>query len=56
MMKHKNGFGFVIPEEEGQGSDVFVSRSNMKDVMNGDRVAVRVAYEEAAGAKTGRIY
>lgn len=51
MMKHKNGFGFVIPEEEGQGSDVFVSRSNMKDVMNGDRVAVRVAYEEAAGAK-----
>jgi ribonuclease R len=51
MMKHKNGFGFVIPEEEGQGADVFVSRSNMKDTMNGDRVSVRVAYEEANGAK-----
>jgi ribonuclease R len=38
---HPDGYGFVIPETEGE-EDVFISPRNLKEAMNGDRVAARI--------------
>jgi ribonuclease R len=38
---HPDGYGFVIPEEEGE-EDIFISPRNLKDAMHGDRVVARV--------------
>lgn len=42
---HQRGFGFLIPDEEGQ-KDVFIPASAMRDAMNGDRVAVKITRED----------
>ncbi|MFB3886067.1 MAG: ribonuclease R [Thermodesulfobacteriota bacterium] len=44
---HPDGYGFVIPEEEGE-EDIFVSPRNLKEAMHGDRVVARV---ESIGRK-----
>ncbi|MBK5246062.1 MAG: ribonuclease R [Peptostreptococcaceae bacterium] len=41
LMKHKKGFGFVVPEEETD-NDIFISKDDMNNAMNGDTVSVRV--------------
>src|SRR4030042_5052099 len=33
---HPDGYGFVIPEREGE-QDIFVSQRNLKEAMHGDR-------------------
>jgi ribonuclease R len=38
---HPDGYGFVIPEKEGEG-DIFISPRNLKEAMNGDRVVARI--------------
>jgi len=38
---HPDGYGFVIPEKEGE-EDVFVSPRNLKEAMHGDRVIARI--------------
>jgi ribonuclease R len=38
---HPDGYGFVIPEGEGE-QDIFVSPKNLKEAMHGDRVVARV--------------
>lgn len=38
---HPDGYGFVIPEKEGE-EDVFIKPRNLKEAMHGDRVVVRV--------------
>jgi ribonuclease R len=38
---HPDGYGFVIPEGEGE-EDIFISPKNLKEAMHGDRVVVRV--------------
>ena len=38
---HPDGYGFVIPEREGE-QDIFVSPRNLKEAMHGDRVVARV--------------
>jgi len=38
---HPDGYGFVIPEKEGE-EDIFISPRNLKEAMNGDRVVARV--------------
>jgi ribonuclease R len=38
---HPDGYGFVIPEAEGE-EDIFISPRNLKEAMNGDRVVARV--------------
>jgi ribonuclease R len=38
---HPDGYGFVIPEREGE-EDLFVSPRNLKEAMHGDRVVARV--------------
>ena len=38
---HPDGYGFVIPEKEGE-EDVFINPRNLKEAMNGDRVVARI--------------
>ncbi len=38
---HPDGYGFVIPEAEGE-EDIFISPRNLKEAMHGDRVVARV--------------
>lgn len=41
VQAHPDGFGFLIPEERGR-EDVYLSRREMRRVMHGDRVLVRL--------------
>jgi len=38
---HPDGYGFVIPEREGE-EDIFIGPRNFKEAMHGDRVVARV--------------
>lgn len=38
---HPDGYGFVIPETEGE-EDIFISSRNLKEAIHGDRVVARV--------------
>jgi ribonuclease R len=38
---HPDGYGFVIPETEGE-EDIFISSRNLKEAMHGDRVVARI--------------
>jgi len=38
---HPDGYGFVIPEAEGE-EDIFISPRNLKEAMHGDRVVARI--------------
>jgi ribonuclease R len=50
---HREGYGFVVPES-GDGQDVFVPARFMREVMHGDRVAVRVE-RSPRGGREGRV-
>jgi ribonuclease R len=38
---HPDGYGFVIPEAEGE-EDIFIGSRNLKEAMHGDRVVARI--------------
>ena len=50
---HPDGYGFVIPEKEGE-EDIFISPRNLKEAMNGDRVVARVESVRRKG-KEGKV-
>ena len=50
---HPDGYGFVIPEEEGE-EDIFISPRNLQEAMHGDRVVARVESVRRKG-KEGRV-
>jgi ribonuclease R len=50
---HPDGYGFVIPEAEGE-EDIFISSRNLKEAMHGDRVVARVESIRRKG-KEGRV-
>ncbi|MFQ5541578.1 MAG: hypothetical protein ACE5E2_02020, partial [Candidatus Binatia bacterium] len=45
---HQDGFGFLIPEERGK-EDVYLNRREMRRVMHGDRVQVRIQKKRRGG-------
>ena len=51
---HKDGFGFLSPED-GVGDDIFLPYRQMRQVMHGDRIAVRVTGTDARGRKEGAL-
>ena len=50
LQAHQKGFGFLIPEIEGE-RDVFIPSSFMNGAMNGDRILVQVTKEDKNGTK-----
>ena len=51
---HRDGYGFVAPAAGG-GPDVFVPARFLREVMNGDRVAVRIERSGRGGKPEGRV-
>lgn len=47
---HQKGFGFLLPETEGE-KDVFIPSSSMNGAMNGDKVLVQITREDFNGKK-----
>ncbi len=50
---HRDGFGFVIPEEPGP--DLFLNDKEMQKVLNGDRVLAKVVGTDRRGRPEGTI-
>jgi len=50
---HRDGFGFVIPDDSSD--DVFLSARQMREVMHGDRVAVRIKGYDRRGRPEGAV-
>ncbi len=50
---HRDGYGFVTPEEGGD--DIFVPARFLRENMHGDKVAVRVETDKGFGKLEGRI-
>ncbi|WP_026015869.1 ribonuclease R [Clostridium beijerinckii] len=50
LQSHSKGFGFLIPEEEGQ-KDVFIPSNCINGAMNGDKISVRVTREDTKTKK-----
>jgi len=50
---HRDGFGFLLPED-GSG-DVFLPFRQMREVMHGDRVAIRVTGTDPRGRREGAL-
>lgn len=53
VLGHKDGFGFVEPEEKGD--DIFLTPYQMRTVFPGDRVLVRVVGEDRRGRREAVI-
>ncbi|MEG0297913.1 MAG: ribonuclease R [Clostridium sp.] len=50
LQGHKKGFGFLIPEMEGE-KDVFIPANAMNGAFNGDRILVQVTREDFKSKK-----
>jgi ribonuclease R len=50
---HRDGFGFLIPEDGS--TDVYLSYQEMRGVLNGDRVVVRVSGTGRGGKLAGSV-
>ncbi len=53
VIGHKDGFGFLTPEEGGD--DLFLLPREMRQVLHGDRVVVRVSGVDNRGRREGAI-
>ncbi|NKF22513.1 ribonuclease R [Solimonas sp. C16B3] len=53
VQAHRDGFGFLIPDAGGK--DVFLSPRQMRSLMNGDRVLVRVVGTDYKGRPEGVV-
>lgn len=53
VMGHRDGFGFVAPEDGGD--DLFLSARQMRKVFDGDRVLVRVSEVDSRGRREASL-
>jgi len=51
---HRDGYGFILPEEEGE-TDVYIAERRMNGAMNGDRVVARIEGFKSGGRREGAI-
>ncbi|HZR45503.1 MAG TPA: ribonuclease R [Candidatus Manganitrophaceae bacterium] len=51
---HRDGYGFVIPETEGE-PDIYIGAKSMNEAMHGDRVIARIERSKGDGRQEGRI-
>lgn len=52
---HKDGFGFAVPLDSGEGSDLVLYERQMRGVMHGDTVMVRPAGFDRRGRREGQV-
>lgn len=50
---HRDGYGFVAPDAGGE--DIYLSPREMREVMHGDKVAVRIARTDERGRAEGKL-
>lgn len=50
---HADGFGFLVRDDGG--SDVFLGPKEMREVLHGDRVIVRIAGQDRRGRPEGKV-
>lgn len=53
VQAHRDGFGFLVPD--AGGADVFLAPRQMRPLMNGDRVLVRLTGTDARGRPEGSV-
>jgi ribonuclease R len=51
---HRDGFGFVVPDRDGTDA-VYLSSRHMRELMHGDRVAVRIRGHDRRGRPEGSL-
>ncbi len=51
---HRDGFGFVVPDQ-AETDDVYLSSRYMRELMHGDRVAVRIRGKDQRGRPEGSL-
>jgi ribonuclease R len=51
---HRDGFGFVVADQDGT-DDVYLSSRHMRELMHGDRVAVRIRGRDRRGRPEGSL-
>ncbi len=58
LVRHRDGYGFVIPAEPvpGMAGDVYVQEYEIGNAMHGDQVLVRLGKVDARGRAEGRIH
>ncbi len=54
LQGHSDGYGFVIPEEEGE-IDVFIPSRAMEGAMHGDTVMARIEKSTTRGKREGKV-
>ena len=53
VIAHRDGFGFLVPEE--RGDDIFLAPRQMRELMHGDRAVVRLRGLDARGRPEGSV-
>jgi ribonuclease R len=53
VLAHRDGFGFVTPEEGGK--DIYLNSRQMRQLLPGDRVLVRITGQDARGKPEGSV-
>jgi ribonuclease R len=56
LQSNPGGFGFVVPErKDAETGDIYISGSNLKEAMHGDRVVARLERHRSGDRPEGRI-
>ncbi len=54
LQMHQAGYGFVVPDVDRAGGDLYIAPTNVKEALHGDRVVARIEHQRGDRAE-GRI-